>query len=383
MNWRAIPPVRRPVPTGRGTEQEGWAAIRRLSRHRAASLYCSGTQALQAAIQDCLAKHPRKSANVIVPAYGCPDLITACLGAAVVPRLVDVSAAGWGYDLTALVSAIDENTIAVIAVNLLGVGDAVTELLDVVREYNLALIQDSAQHLPAQHCDWPGHYIIFSFGKGKPLNLLGGGLAIGPANPLYQANPTPGHRALGSVAAGLLFNVITQPVAYALLHKLPGLKLGQTRYQLPSVLMYPRSALVRQLGPALDQYSDAPGYDAQIYGPYLDAWSKSGIQVVRECGRSTGAVLPNNPLRLALCAANANQCRRIVAELVRHKLGATGMYQVALNEVPGVPSEVRTQGPFPNADHLAKTLFTLPTHRAITARCAARINDYIVRASAT
>lgn len=381
MSWQSIPPVRRLVPDGRSTQQEGWLAIRRFFANRAVSLYSSGTQALQAVMADCLRRRPRVAANIVLPAYGCPDLVTACLGAGVVPRLVDIAPAGWGYDMPALGAAIDENTIAIVCVNFLGIGDAVQQIAGIARLYDLALIQDSAQHLPTSSCDWPGDYVTFSFGKGKPLNLLGGGLAIGLADPAYETEAPFAHRACGSVAAGVLFNTITHPKCYGIFSSLAGARVGQTTYGPPSSLSRPRSGLASQLGYSLNQYTQNPGYNSALYQPYLEAWTYRDIRVLQACDESAPFALPANPLRLALCAADADQAKKIVAELTHHKLGATQMYRVPLDEVAGIPNAVRMQGPFPNATKFAKRLFTLPTHRAITSEVAMRINSCIIRAS--
>ena len=184
---KALPPVRRPVPL----------VARRVRKPLAAAFggwgvrICgSGTQALAMALTDARMHLSAEAPEVILPAYGCPDLVTASVYAGLRPRLVDTAPSGqWGYDLGALKKVLAgegrsgqrgaDNCAAIVAVNLLGTGDQAVELAQIATETGIALIQDSAQHLPRHlPAQWLGDYVVLSFGRGKPLNLLGGGALL-------------------------------------------------------------------------------------------------------------------------------------------------------------------------------------------------------------
>ena len=169
-----LPPVRRPVPLGSRRASE---SLDNFFVGHGVRVLGSGTQALALAIKDSAVRSRSSRPEVILPAYGCPNLIAASVHAGVRPRLVDIAKGQWGYDLDQLAAALSKDTVAIVAVNLLGVGDQADRLREIATPSAIPLIQDSAQHLPQDlPVSWRGEYIVFSFGRGKPLNLLRGGV---------------------------------------------------------------------------------------------------------------------------------------------------------------------------------------------------------------
>jgi hypothetical protein len=335
---------------------------------RRITLYASGTAALAQAIANCAAQCAVSGPEVIIPAYGCPDLVAACVSASVHPRLVDVAPSHWSYDLDSLRSTLSSNTVATVAVNLLGLGDDAAELTSICKERRIPLIQDSAQHLPREAIDWPGDYIVLSFGRGKPLNLLHGGALISPlgeANSLFvpPAHYTGTGRLLSSRAAAMAFNALTRPAAYRILSALPGTGLGDVIYKpLAGPALLPDRAW-RQVAPAFELYRRQASYHREIWAPAIEEWSGLGI-VPLVCPRSP---LPAEPLRLALLAPDRASRDILVDRLNRAGLGATRFYGTDLSRIAGIPEMVMCQGPFPNASSLADRILTLPTHGLVNA----------------
>ena len=109
---RALAPVRRPVPLRRGRSAEGRAQLKALLGVEQVSLFKSATQALQAVLTHCAGNQSSLRNEVILPAYGCPDLLSACLGAGLKPRMVDILGDGWGYCQAGLLAALSPATIA-------------------------------------------------------------------------------------------------------------------------------------------------------------------------------------------------------------------------------------------------------------------------------
>ncbi|EQD44744.1 DegT/DnrJ/EryC1/StrS aminotransferase, partial [mine drainage metagenome] len=203
---------------------------------RPITLYASGTAALARALARCAARATVGAPEAILPAYGCPDLVAACVHASVHPRLVDIAASGWAFDTDGLLGSLSSRTVAIVSVNLLGIPDGTLGLTDLCRRRGIALIQDSAQFLPRQPIEWPGDYVILSFGRGKPLNLLHGGALIEPMSAIADSMSHPASdsfrdRLVNSSAAGLAFNFLTRPHPYRLLSCLPGTGLGQVDYK--------------------------------------------------------------------------------------------------------------------------------------------------------
>lgn len=367
MRLTALPPVRRAVPLKRGNPAAR-AALERFFGNRRITLYASGTAALAQAIAQCAARSSTSTPEAIIPAYGCPDLVAACLHAAVYPRLVDIASSHWAYDLEALHASLSPNTVALVAVNLLGLGDGAGELIRMCRDRRVPLIQDSAQFLPREPIDWPGDYVVLSFGRGKPLNLLHGGALVGPEEGTHPPPFGPAHyrgkeRLLASRAGAMAFNFLTRPHVYGIFSALPGTGLGKVTYQpLTQAALLPEKAW-KQIGTAFERYRESPSYRRDIWAAAIKEWSPLGITELA----CPGSSLPTEPLRLALLAPDRRARNSLVDQLNREGLGASRFYGQELSRVARIPDSVAQQGSFANARSLADRLFTLPTHSLVTA----------------
>ncbi|MHB1827910.1 MAG: DegT/DnrJ/EryC1/StrS family aminotransferase [Steroidobacteraceae bacterium] len=366
MRLSALPPVRRAVPLKRGTPAAR-LSMERFFGHRRITLYASGTAALAEAIAHCAARSSASAPEVIIPAYGCPDLVAACLHASVFPRLVDVAPSQWSYDLAALESSLSPRTVAIVAVNLLGLGDGARELIRLCEGRRIPLIQDSAQCLPRAPADWPGEYVILSFGRGKPLNLLHGGALIAPpgdSTPLARPGDyTWRNRLLATRGAAVAFNVLTRPHVYPIFAALAGNALGSVVYKpLHRAALLPERAW-NQVGTAFELYRRTPSYRRDIWTPALEEWARLGIVELR----CPGSPLPPEPLRLALLAPDRAARDTLVDRFNRAGLGASRFYGSDLSQVMGIPEVIRDQGPFANASSLADRLLTLPSHDLVSA----------------
>jgi dTDP-4-amino-4,6-dideoxygalactose transaminase len=105
----------------------------------------SGTAALAVAIKQARVERNIKQPEVILPAYGCPDLVAACVAAEVKPILVDLEASRPWMNLNFLANAINSNTIAIVAVTFLGIRERLADLHALIDKRDIALIEDSAQ----------------------------------------------------------------------------------------------------------------------------------------------------------------------------------------------------------------------------------------------
>ena len=341
--------------------------MERFFGNRPITLFASGTAALAQAIAACAARAARSSPEVILPAYGCPDLVAATLYAGVFPRLVDIAPSTWSYDGVSLEANLSPNTVGIIAVNLLGLGDQAHDLARLCQDRRIGLIQDSAQFLPREPIDWPGEYVVLSFGRGKPLNLLGGGALISPPGTSALTSTEAARLALrdrlfASRAAAIAFNALTRPHAYRVYSALPGTGLGEVAYTpLDDASQQPERSW-RRIGRAFGQYCEKPSYRSDIWEAALTEWTDFGITPLH----SPRASFPPEPLRLALLAPDQKTRDSLVDRLNANGLGPSRLYGTALPEVACVPEAVNAQGPFPNASSLAGKLFTLPTHRLVT-----------------
>lgn len=347
--------------------------------NRQITLYASGTAALAQAMATCASRSPVRTPEIIVPAYGCPDLVAACVHASVYPRLVDTAPSQWAYDLEALKSSLSPDTVAIVAVNLLGLGDGSNELIRLCRERRIPLIQDSAQYLPREGTDWPGDYVVLSFGRGKPLNLLHGGALISPFGDRASLSGPPARyckkdRLLSSRAAAIAFNTLTRPAIYGALSALPGTGLGEVIYA-PLLNPYPLPDRAwRQVGIAFELYRQTPSYRRDIWASTVREWYELGI-IALGC---PGCPFPAEPLRLALLAPDRDGRDALVQNLNRAGLGASRFYGADLTRIAAIPEIVRCQQPFPNASSLADRLFTLPTHGLVSAGTVRATGDVVL-----
>jgi dTDP-4-amino-4,6-dideoxygalactose transaminase len=345
------------------------------------TLYASGTAALAQAMASCASRSSVRTPEVIIPAFACPDIVAACVHASVYPRLVDVAPLQWAYDLDALKSSLSASTVAIVAVNLLGLGDGSAELNRLCKNRDIPLIQDSAQYLPREGIDWAGEYFVLSFGRGKPLNLLHGGALISPlAHRDSPAAIPPAHytargRLLSSRTAAVAFNVLTRPVIYRVLSALPGTGVGRVAYRpLVDPTLLPESEW-RRVGNAFERYRERQSYWQDVWAAAVEEWSDVGI-IGLACPDSP---LPAEPLRLALLAPDRTARDTLVDNLNRKGLGASRFYGTDLTGVANIPEMVTRQGPFPNASALGDRLFTLPTHALVNADTVRATREQVLK----
>jgi dTDP-4-amino-4,6-dideoxygalactose transaminase len=367
---RSLPPVRSAAPLRRWPVERARALFTTEFAGYDVRLCRSGTDALAAAIQLACRRKAIANPEVILPAYGCADLVAACLGAGARPRLVDLAEGAWRYDNEALHAALGDKTVALLAVNLLGLGDDAHRLSAVARAADVLLIQDCAQHVPLE-AGWRADVIVLSFGRGKPVNVLGGGAlltcSVNPREiaPIFSAE-TPKARfrqsLLGSVPVSFIFNAMSHPRGYGVVTRLPGLALGETRYSpLDRIVARDDSAWSR-IGPAFEDYL-VPSPALEFWRGALPSLAAAGVHMPAP---SIEGMSPRRMLRLPLLAPEAGLRDRIVNGLQSRGLGGSAMYAVALNQLNGIPQLVTEQGPFPMASRLAARLFTVPTHKCVT-----------------
>lgn len=337
----------------------------------------SGTSALAAALLAAKAKQPAISApEVIVPAYCCPDLVAAAIFAGVKVVVVDIAQADPALDIEALQAAISDNTLAIIAVNFLGIREQLTELKQWLAQHpRISLIEDNAQWFPdaEEFSELSGDYVVFSFGRGKPLSLLGGGLLLTKFPLTLSSLPitgTPGtasHFTLKATA----YNLLLRPRLYQLLNRNPLLKLGETRYHALTGVNLMDEQRRRLLPENFKRYTDRSRDRERAYDRFIPA-SLNCLDALRSSRRK-------RLLRYPLLVNDARQCTILLNNLRRAGLGATAMYQKPLPAIDGVRGMLDIKGNYQNAQDFADRLITLPLHEGVSQDSLRRINDIISR----
>ncbi len=310
-------------------------------------LYGSGTSALGAAL--CMARRSTGRRRVLLPGYACPALVSAALHAEMEVVPVDFVPERPWLDLTDLDRCLDERVAAVVGTDLLGLGERWPELADRCRANGSLLIQDSAQHFPGpgEPAEWPGDFVVLSFGRGKPVSLLGGGAC------LYRGvNAPPEGRydeaRLRPLLETVAYNTLIRPWLYWVPAVLPGLGLGETRYRPFRERPVNRWRLER-LPANADRH---PSGTAEAVAGVISSTAFGDLAMLCD-------VTPGRLLRYPLLAPTRAVRDHLAGMLGRW--GGSALYGDALPWIREVPAAVRRRA-LPNARDFGARLLTLPIH---------------------
>lgn len=341
----------------------------------------SGTSALALALLDAKAHFPDvDKPRAIIPGYCCPDLVAACVYAGVEAVAVDIHPNDPSYDIEQLRLTLDASVIAVIAINFLGISERLGELRQLIAALGLRtrLIEDNAQWFPASksEMEFTSDYVTFSFGRGKPMSLLGGGLMCAKAPVAENVRARIEKPAVPSRLLALkivAYNILLTPQLYLLLNRNPWLRLGETRYaplaKIEQFDVYRRSLL----------QANFASYCAREdkLSPCFDAITlENGLQQLDENCAARRKQLLRYPL---LCPDRATR-DKLLQHLCAAGLGASPLYAAAIDQIAGVDGLVVVPRALKNASSFAGRLITLPVHNQVTQKHQARLLKLIAAA---
>jgi dTDP-4-amino-4,6-dideoxygalactose transaminase len=342
---------------------------------RRALLAGSGTIALMLALRGAPAGRGRPS--VLLPAYSCYDLATACDGADAVVALYDVDPLTLGPDADSLRRTVRAmgGVDAVVLAHLYGVPVAV----DLVREAagdGPLVIDDAAQGCGATLDGRPlgshGDIGVLSFGRGKGRTGGGGGALLAATDrgvgllERAAAGLPASEGGMGvREAAGLLaLWLLGRPSLYALPASLPSLRLGETIYRPPPT---PRAMTGFAAGVLLAS-TRAVAREAARRREAGQWWSRAlqGVAAVERIVPPASSV--PGWLRFPLLARP--DLVGAFREPRFRRLGVMPGYPTPLGELPGFRGRLdpRGESAWPGAAVLSRRLFTLPTHGRVTER---------------
>jgi dTDP-4-amino-4,6-dideoxygalactose transaminase len=327
----------------------------------------SGTSALAMAILCAKAELPEiRDPEVLVPAYGCPDLIAACLYAGVTPRLVDIQLNDIAYSEESLSAALSSSTLAILAVHFLGIPPNWLQLTKALAklEHKPWIIEDAAQSLPSWFRGRPSAPLadarILSFGKGKPLSLLGGGALLlrsevsDPIGQVSKQKRKPGLRL--KIAC---YNQLLKPRLYYWLNHNPFFKPGQTHLNTLKEIYAMDSVQLALLPANLHRYLRRP---RDVETLYRDQLSQTSLGLLLQQGARKDSPL----LRLPLLCSNSSVRDRLLSNLNTRGLGASSMYKRELVAINNVAAVCKYTDNMANAAQFAQRLITLPLHAGVT-----------------
>ena len=131
--------------------------------------------------------------EVIIPAYTCPALASAILRVGLKPVLVDINFQNFGFDNKRLEKTLGQNTLAVVLVHLFGFPANIDDVYKFCKEKETFLVEDCAQAFGNSVLGSPERKLgvqadagFFSFGRGKPLSILHGGIAAVCSGDIFE-----------------------------------------------------------------------------------------------------------------------------------------------------------------------------------------------------
>jgi dTDP-4-amino-4,6-dideoxygalactose transaminase len=334
--------------------------------------YASGTAALAATLKASIATSRVNKPEVVLPAYGCPDLVSAALCAGARPRLVDLAPDRPWMDLNHLRSVICDDTVAIIAVDLFGIPERHGDIRALLHGRDIRLVQDSAQALPTpNNGQWQGDFVVLSFGRGKPVSLLAGGAVLyrdpilGTVLPdLSRRSPSTSSEVIRFRLKALAYNLLISPRLYWLPARLPFLRLGETRFE-PLDLIGPAQPILGDFLPEnVNKYWCSPvTVQSKLTALLADVGKGQLLDLFSICCEMDRAP---RLLRYPVLVTDSALRDRLFHALDREGLGVSKMYPVTLPYIQGFDNHLRVAGEaYPNAEAFARRILTFPIHSRV------------------
>ena len=341
------------------------------------NFFSSGTAALSAAILACKSKREIEKPEVLLPAYSCPDLISAVLHAKAIPVLIDLEPNSTFLSISEINKHINENTLAIIAINFLGIPERTLEIKKICNKNKIFLIEDSAQGLPTSHYSdyWKGDIVIISFGRGKPLNLLGGGATLVHKNSeleesvlsLKPLKPSIKETILYNLKI-IIYNILITPVFYNLLTAIPGINLGKTIYKPLKSIDAISETTLSKLQSNFNKYNKANNIN-ELSQEIKSLNSNEIIDLAKFKNEHTKL------LRHPVLFTNLRAKKKLLSTVPNY--GISEMYKQPLNKIAGLEDILNFNKKYPNAENFSKALLTFPTHNDFKLRHILKIKKQL------
>jgi len=303
--------------------------------------------------------------EVLIPGYTCYSVAASVVRAGLNIGVYDLNPSTLEPDLDSIIKAVGSKTLAIIVQHLCGIPIPVEDTKRIAKTNHAYVIEDAAQALggglSGQHCGTTGDFGFFSFGRGKPLPLGGGGAVIGKDPEIFSDLRLKSN---GKGYAKLIQTAATQLMSMHCLYHIPEmlpLGLGETVFD-PSFLVSGMPMLMQNLAAnSISTLDDVNSHRRQIAGIYGEILDDDCIFSAIEEARPVYTRFP-------IIAAQD----LISKELKR--LGVRRMYPEAIVDEGTIKPYLCAQvEATPGSRFIAKNLITLPTHLGISEKLAVKI----------
>jgi perosamine synthetase len=340
----------------------------------------SGRAALWLILKALSSLHPNRH-KVIVPAYTCPAVVSAVLKAGLRPVLCDISFDDFGYSVDDLVGVVDHSVLAVIGVHLFGFPTSVDAVTRLCREHDAFVIEDAAQafgnDLPSSGSKLGliGDVGFYSFGRGKPLSVLHGGLAATASERIYERclqiyNTLDSSQNVGMdlVYCASLFGyrLFSNPHLYRLVQSIPFMHLGETIFE-PDFPVSKGSDIASGIVQALLEGLENNKKNRMA----KTKWYNKNLPDTTTLMRTSSVGYPF--LRYPLMMKDKIHRDALLEGLASIGISGALFYPCPLNELPGLKDVLQDNNVYRNAKSLSERLVTLPVHENVSENDMVRI----------
>lgn len=356
-------------------------------------LVSSGTAALCLSLKAIGLESTRR--QVILPAYTCPSLLAAVVKACLEPIMCDLQPNTFQIDPDQLSSKLTEKTLGIIAVHLFGLPENIAEIKKRVQGKNITVIEDAAQAMgnsfaldmisKVNECAKSdthneimlgsiGDIGVLSFGRGKPLGMLGGGAVLVNNTDLREnikamhdlaGSSAPLSSFFGYAAKLILYSVLFHPSFYWIPARTPGLRLGETHFSL-DVGLEKISRHVISMGniiaSRLIEIRHTRLRVASLYRKSLEKFREEFAYIPEYADDDDRVAL----LRFPIIFKKKEKRDRVLEELKKEGLGSTGMYPAPLHEIQGTSPYLSDRESYPAAKSVSQRILTLPLHEYVS-----------------
>lgn len=377
---RSVPPVVGPIAPGallraafsyrsENVISHAISSIERRYSGYHAYLSRSGTTALEVAIRavrhssdadDRNSKTASASCAIALPAWCCPDVATAAIGARAPIALYDLDPYTLTPDYASLELTLQRGARTIVLAHFFGRISDPSPCLELASRYGATVIEDAAQGAGASNggaLSIPqAPLAILSFGRGKGRHAGGGGAVL-------SVQPLPGPttevvahvREIGVLLRAVAVSLLAHPLAFGLARTLP-LGLGETYFTEPS----PERQISRIVAALVPFAIDREEQDANQRQESSRVWRQLLAEFPNAMLRGGRADERDGALRFPILADP-----KCMSSLQPY--GVYRGYPLTLDRYPEViPHLVSGHGDLPGARELAERLHTLPNHAYVT-----------------
>ncbi|MFW5895669.1 MAG: DegT/DnrJ/EryC1/StrS family aminotransferase [archaeon] len=313
------------------------------------------------------------NSEILIPGYTCPSLPSAVIANNLKIQLYDLEPQTLKPDLNSINRMINKNTRILIIQYLFGIPFDLSEILKITQKNNIILIEDVAQsmgtNVNGQYVGNTGDFVLYSFGRGKPLPALGGGLLVNNSDINLTLKLKSHHENILNFLKPLLINLFSNPFLYKIIESYSCFNLGEDEIAIiknQKITHFQRN-LVNNLMKYLEEYNEHRSYIGSIYNKNISESHK--IQMDKN-------IYPIYNRYPVLCKEFITVTARLLSWGIRK------MYKRNIDEYPQFHKYISLKDSLNGCKEIKQKLITLPTHSKIDNKRALQIinelNSYLI-----